>query len=421
MGRIKKSQIEQQPADLQSVEWINTPFAIAKFGKGFSLIQQQALIKVSEALQGYIRDFYNEKRNLSGENPLGLFRKEVLTELEPIRMYASDFGVPASHYAEVFEAFKVISQTQVKAPQYDEDGNYIKTDWYNVFSHFSMPETDKGYTYTDKETGEKTTVTRYEGWADFTINPNVAAHAFNMAGGYVNHPARIAMDSKLSYAPLLYFLIKHSAGSKSKVRVPYSAVQEMLGTVVKDKKTGEVLSNSFPLFSKFKQRVLNKVQEEIKRMADVNQIDITFEYEPIYRGKVSRGDPEYIEFTIQLSDLGKFHNGLLQMPDGTPRRGRPRKAKVDDTPSLFDGVGEEPDYPTQILAALRAAFGNGQQGYDYWFGKRAKASVNDSHTQVVLVVPASVKDSLKASAMLMEKIHRSVAEVMGHECEVLVV
>lgn len=427
MGRIKNSQIEQQPADLKSVEWYNTPFALVKFGKGFSLIQQQALIKVSEALQSHINKFYNERQHLSREDPNGLIPREVLESMEPIRMYASDFGVGDGHYSDVFAAFKTISMTQVKAPEYDENGNYVTTKWYNVFSHFSMPETDNGYTYIDKK-GNEQTVRRYEGYAEFALNTNivhyalkltVADYALNMKDGYVKHPARIAQESRLSYAPLLYFLVKHSARSMSKVRIPYREVQEMLGTKEWDKNTGEVIRDDFPLFSKFKQRVLDKVVAEMKRMAVINQIDITLDYEPVYRGKVKRGDPEWIEFTIRLSDLGKFHNGLLALPDGEQRRGRgrPRKQVVDNTPSLFDGV-EEPDMEQEILSALRTSFGNGLQGFDYYFGKRARASVSDGQQQVTLAVPESVISTIRNSPMVWEKIHRSVVEALGHDAEV---
>lgn len=414
MGRIKKSQIEQQPADLQSVEWINTPFSLVKFGKGFSLIQQQALIKVSEALQTHINKFYNEKQHLTKSDPNGLIRREVLESMEPIRMYASDFGVGDGHYAEVFEAFKIISMTQVKAPEYDENGNYVTTKWYNVFSHFSMPETDKGYTYTNKD-GNEQTVVRYEGYAEFAINTNiinyalnltVADYALNMKDGYVNHPARLVQESRLAAATLLYFLVKHSARSMSKVKIAYRDVQEMLGTKEWDKKTGEVTRDDYPLFSKFKQRVLDKVCAEIKRMAVINQADITFEYEPVYRGKVKRGDPEWIEFTIQLSDLGKFHNGLLALPDGeTRRRGRPRKQVADNTPSLFDGVGEEPASPDAILADLRYEFGNGQQGYDYYFGPKATCKVIDGVAHIGLP-SAWMVQTLQGSFMASEKLHR---------------
>ncbi len=307
MGRKKKSQLEQTPADLQSVEWINTPFSLVQFGKGFSLIQQQALIKVSKYLQKYISDFYNEHRNAKPDRPLALFTKEALEKGIKIPLRADEFNIQSSNYTAVFEAFQTISLTQVRAPKFDEQGNRLGTDWYNVFSHFYMPLTQAGYVK-DRGLPTEERFARYEGYAEFTVNPNIAAYAFDMTSGYINHPAEIAMQAQQPYAPLLYFLIKHSSKGKRVVEVPYRDVQIMLGTVTVDREDNDkIIENSFPLFSKFKQRVLDVAQTEIERMASLNQIDITFTYRPIYMGKTQRGDPKSIEFSIMQTELGVYH------------------------------------------------------------------------------------------------------------------
>lgn len=340
MARKKKSQIAQTPANLQDVEWINTPFSLVQFGKGFSLIQQQALIKVSKYLQQYISDFYNEHRNLQPDRPLALFTKEALEHGIYITLRADEFGVQSSNYAAVFEAFHTISTTQVKAPKFDEQGNRLGTEWYNVFSHFFMPTNDNGYTFTNKD-GQVENRQRYEGYARFTINPNVAAYAFDMARGYVNHPAEIAMQSQQPYAPLLYFLIKHSAKGKRVVAVPYREVQLMLGTVVVDKDDNDkVIENSFPLFSKFKQRVLDVAQAEIERMAALNQVDITFTYRPIYPGRAQRGDPTSIEFSIVQTPLGSYH---AKHKTREQKQADTQAKAIDKAPTFVEPVQPERD------------------------------------------------------------------------------
>lgn len=309
MGRKKKSQIDQQPADLQLVEWINTPFSLVRFGKGFSLIQQQALIKLSKYLQEYITEFYSAHRNQKPDRPLALFTKEALEKGITIRIYASEFNIQSSNYAAVFEAFETILHTQVCAPKIDkETGERLGTEWYNVFTKAYVPKKVDGYTFVKKETGELDFSDRHEGYADFTINPEVAAYAFDMTKGYIHHPAEIAMQAQQPYAPLIYFLIKHSSKGRRVVEVPYRDVQVMLGTVrVEKDDESKVTDNFFPLFSKFKQRVLDVAQAEIERMASLNQVDITFTYRPIYLGHVQRGDPVSIEFTIEQTPLGAYH------------------------------------------------------------------------------------------------------------------
>lgn len=428
-GRPKKEVEEAMPpVRLDSVEWMNTPYAMLKMGGegGYSLVEQRVLLKVSEALQTFIGDFYREGRDKSNEKPLSLFTEKLLSEgLPVIHMSAADFSLSSSNYAEVFQAFEKVSKLQVKGPKYDDKGNYLGDDFYNVFSHFFMPKNDNGYKYTDKE-GQEQVVTRYKGYADFSINPNVAKYAFNMEKGYVNHPKEISFKSQQLYAPLLYFLLKHHAAGKSNVTVPYGEVQDMTGSVTRDPDDRHIISNAFPVFSKFKQRVLDPAKAELKRMGEKNLIDITFEYEAIYKGKVKRGDPDSITFTIEQTDLGIFHSSSKKKKaEMLAEQLKKGKTKIDDssqtTIDFGDGVGEKPDYPAQILSSLRSSFGNGQQGYDYYFGKRARASVDDGHTQVVLSVPSSVKESIKASDMVMEKIHRAVIDVIGHDCEVLIV
>lgn len=423
MGRTKKENSEETPpVKLDSVKWINTPFALVKSGveQGMvSLPEQKVLLKVSEILQSFISEFYEKGRDKSGEEPLSLFTQKVISEggLPTIHMNAADLGETSSRYADVFQAFIKLSNLKVKGPKFDETGKYLGDDWFNVFSHFYMPKRENGYRYIDKD-GQEQTSDRYDGYADFTINPDVALYAFRMEGGYVNHPKEIAFKAQQYYAPLVYFLLKHHSSGKSKVTVPYSAVQDITGVVKREPKDRHIISNQFPLFSKFKQRVLEPAKAELERMGEKNLIDITFTYEPIYKGRVKRGDPDAISFTVIQTDLGVYHTATKKkkaemlaeqaaQAANTAKKTRGRKSDtVNQTLMQF-----EANFAQDILDSLRLEFGSGAMGYDYYFGKNASCEVGEE--SVSLKVPASMRETILRSGNIMDKITKCVTDVLG--------
>lgn len=441
---------------LDSHRWINTPVVYTTFGTNFNRFQQDVMLQVSGHLQDYIKRYLDGARYLQKERPKPIFTSDELARvIPPIHIDLDSLGVGDTHYADIEDSLKSIRELWAKKPVFDEKTG-VKTGetWYPVFKKVFVPQrhldqegNEFKYKGSDKvlEDGtiEKYVPTRKLGYIEVTINDEVAAWVFDMSQGYFNHLERIAYFCNSAYTTRVYLLLMPyvSRGQMSPL-VEYTEVRKRLGMTEPEKKPAsdddgeapkeqtvsadaEKQDEKYKKFSQFCKQVLDVAKKDMQRVADDNKCEIVFDYEPVYRGTRKRGDPDSIRFKVKLTELGKARWQQMhryQVEDPAPAHKDAREME----PSLFDeaemsGVVETPDYPTQILAFLRAAFGNGQQGYDYWFGKRAKASVSDDKQQVVLAVPASVKDSLKASAMLMEKIHRSVAEVMGHACEVLIV
>lgn len=48
--------------DLIQSKWINTPFSYTRISKNLTLLQQAVLVKVSEHLQPYIKDFFGNPK-----------------------------------------------------------------------------------------------------------------------------------------------------------------------------------------------------------------------------------------------------------------------------------------------------------------------------------------------------------------------
>lgn len=373
------------PAALSDTKWINTPFAYARLARDLTLLQQNVLLKVSDQLQDYITQFFQDNRNLLPDDPNSLFTPEATMSLPKLELRLSDFGIDKSRYGEVHKAASAVSDLRIKAPNIQDDGSVNGYKMFPVFDEIEVPKTDE--TAPDDEKYNYRT-----GVIHASINPKVAAYAFNMRLGYINHPAEIAADANQVYSTRVYFVIKHYLQkNKMSVTIPYDKLREDLGMIVidpetgdtVDHETGEPLTELYPQFSRFCTNVLDKAQEDINRMAELNLIDITFTYIPIYKGRQNRGDPESIQFDIEYTELGRYHKlprsarpsvTKAAATAETRRRGRPRKQTSEDNqqtimfdePQLIPGnrvgewqklVADYADGPSAELLSLATCLG----------------------------------------------------------------
>ena len=310
---------EEQKRQLQEIQdlvarnsWIKTPFAYTRLGSELSLIQQNALLMVSDHLQQYIKDFYNLHLDKSKKRSKSLFTEHLLKNgIPPFRIYLAEMGVQPNNYKDAREAINAIN-LQVEHPEFDEQGLPTgRTVLTNVFSQFGFEDTGDYYHFTDQE-GENRAVERKQPYIDVKINPDVAEWAFDMSAGYVNHLKLIARYSTKRPTPRLYLLLMRELGQKrQKVRFTVHELKEYLGIVpYKDAKTGEMVT-PYPKFAQFRTRVLEAVKDDLDRMAAEDHTDIKFEYELIYPGQRKRGEPEYIEFTIIRTKLGDAYNVVV--------------------------------------------------------------------------------------------------------------
>ena len=320
----KKTEITPVPkADLQDSRWINTPFAYTRLGADFSLLQQEIMLKVSDALQEHVRKFYDGKRYQSTARPKPLFFDEPI---QPVRINLADLTIDDNHYKRLEQVRKEIQALDIMAPDIDSDGQPVMK-WMPVFDEVSLPFIPGGYNKRDKDTGDIVmSLDRRRGYMDFSINPKVAQYAFDMTEGYVNHMKMIAAYSRRQSTPRIYLFLRKAFTSdatreadKQEVRVLKTVreVKEYLGVIEHfhllddNDQAYEETRDKYPKFSRFCKEVLDKGKEDLLRMAPLNQTDIIFDYVPIYKGSRRRGDPDFIEFRIRLSNLGKNRDVLL--------------------------------------------------------------------------------------------------------------
>ena len=269
-------------------KWINTPFAFTRLSKNLSLLQQAVLVKVSEQLQPFIREFFGSDLAKSRKVPKSLFSEAVKNSgVTQIYISYAELGVPENNFFAVKQAMKEVLDVKVEGPKKNEDGS-MGMHMYNVFL--------------SGETSIKNTGVVF-GLNPQVIDPDkhlyVLDYAFNMVEGYVSHPDNIALIGEVARMPMIYYILRDASGNNWKehsIQLTVSKIKKYLGMM--EFSGAEIVKEAYPKFSQFKKNVLDNSIADINRLKQLGQIDVCISYEPIYNGKRKVGNPAYIEFTI---------------------------------------------------------------------------------------------------------------------------
>ena len=269
-------------------KWINTPFAFTRLSKNLSLLQQAVLVKVSEQLQPFIKEFFGSDLARSRKVPKALFSEAVKNSgVTQIYISYAELGVPENNFFAVKQAMKEVLDVKVEGPKKNEDGS-MGMHMYNVFL--------------SGETSIKNTGVVF-GLNPQVIDPDkhlyVLDYAFNMVEGYVSHPDNIALIGEVARMPMIYYILRDASGNNWKersIRLTVSKIKKYLGML--EFSGAELVKEAYPKFSQFKKNVLDNSVADINRLKQLGQIDVCVSYEPIYNGKRKVGNPAFIEFTV---------------------------------------------------------------------------------------------------------------------------
>lgn len=269
-------------------KWINTPFAFTRLSKNLSLLQQAVLVKVSEQLQPFIKEFFGSDLARSRKVPKALFSEAVKNSgVTQIYISYAELGVPENNFFAVKQAMKEVLDVKVEGPKKNEDGS-MGMHMYNVFL--------------SGETSIKNTGVVF-GLNPQVIDPDkhlyVLDYAFNMVEGYVSHPDNIALIGEVARMPMIYYILRDASGNNWKertIRLTVSKIKKYLGML--EFSGAELVKEAYPKFSQFKKNVLDNSVADINRLKQLGQIDVYVSYEPIYNGKRKVGNPAFIEFTV---------------------------------------------------------------------------------------------------------------------------
>lgn len=317
-------------------KWINTPFAFTRLSRNLSLLQQAVLVKVSEQLQPFIKEFFGSDLARSRKVPKALFSEAVKNSgVTQIYISYAELGVPENNFFAVRQAMKEVLDVKVEGPKKNEDGS-MGMHMYNVFL--------------SGETSIKNTGVVF-GLNPQVIDPDkhlyVLDYAFNMVEGYVSHPDNIALIGEVARMPMIYYILRDASGNNWKersIRLTVSKIKKYLGML--EFSGAELVKEAYPKFSQFKKNVLENSIADINRLKQLGQIDVCVSYEPIYNGKRKVGNPAFIEFTV--------YDTIEQM-----YRAEERKRRAQQSASLFDEAEEvkpgEKEWDA-FLKAYRGAF-----------------------------------------------------------------
>ena len=294
-------------------KWINTPFAFTRLSRNLSLLQQAVLVKVSEQLQPFIKEFFGSDLAKSKKVPKALFSEAVKNSgVTQIYISYAELGVPENNFFAVKQAMKEVLDVKVEGPKKNEDGS-MGMHMYNVFL--------------SGETSIKNTGVVF-GLNPQVIDPDkhlyVLDYAFNMTEGYVSHPDNIALIGEVARMPMIYYILRDASGNNWKdrsIRLTVSKIKKYLGML--EFSGAELVKEAYPKFSQFKKNVLDNSIADINRLKQLGQIDVCISYEPIYNGKRKVGNPAFIEFTI--------YDTIEQMQQALAK-----KQQTQQSASLFD-------------------------------------------------------------------------------------
>ena len=310
-------------------KWINTPFAFTRLSKNLSLLQQAVLVKVSEQLQPFIKEFFGSDLAKSRKVPKSLFSEAVKNSgVTQIYISYAELGVPENNFFAVKQAMKEVLDVKVEGPKKNEDGS-MGMHMYNVFL--------------SGETSIKNTGVVF-GLNPQVIDPDkhlyVLDYAFNMIEGYVSHPDNIALIGEVARMPMIYYILRDASGNnwiERSIRLTVSKIKKYLGMM--EFSGAEIVKEAYPKFSQFKKNVLDNSIADINRLKQLGQIDVCISYEPIYNGKRKVGNPAYIEFTI-YDTIEQMQQALV------------KKQKAQQPTSLFDDDVKPGENEWQQLVAM---------------------------------------------------------------------
>ena len=316
MANKKTEMIKVEVPDeaLSDSRFINTPFSFTKYDGSFALGQQDLLFKVSEHLQSTMQAYFEQRKVDGDKRGYSLFlldENNLAMNVPDIHVKFKELGIKSGNYKDARVSLKKIVNTLVRI-----DDSRGRT-YQHVFSSVTFPQrVNNDNNIINEETlGDEVIL---------AIDPKIAKFAFDMRQGYIKHIAAIAEYASKPSTPKLYIYLKrlldinrckrhNLTAAQAKVygtkysyvvKVPFTELKDFMGFYERNEQ-GEIIKIKYPRFSHFKTKVLDATKDDMIRMSNENNIEIMFDYVPIYKYDRKRGDPDEIEFYIMRTRLGE--------------------------------------------------------------------------------------------------------------------
>jgi len=286
--------------DLDNTEFVKNPFIYSQVRGDFTPLQTELMVEVAACLQTRIDEWLATERE---DRQMSLFTQEEMNT-GPIKFSIPlrSIGLKPTQYQQLFETCEKIISVQSPYIQIDEKTGEERIGKMNIFSKFDMPTTG------ETKTGDKMKFAsgrRRTGELNLYMTPEGVRDLFDMRHGYVEHLRRIAKICRCRLTPRLYiYLSRWKNTPKHSKSVDFIELKEYLGMLEWDSHREKIKSEKHVKFAQFKSRVLDPIQEDLKTLADNNQVDFWFEYEIIYPRMQTKGNPKEIKFLLHFSQMG---------------------------------------------------------------------------------------------------------------------
>lgn len=310
MARKKNSQSDNALVkELQSgeVEFIKQPYLYAMIGGDFTLVQRSIMIEIINSLQERFNAYLKRSKGIDTDGQLSLFTEEErMKEIKTFNISASSLGIKPREYGELEAACVNLQKMNFSFMDFDKVTGTWRRTYANLFSTVTMPSMvnpDCKYKNEDKK--------RRLNYVEVRMDIKVLEHLCDLKNGhgYMDHIYRIARISRCKRTPSIYIYLARFAKDFQKKTVNYVELKKFLGIITcKTDENGNPTSqdaDKYPRFSKFCKEIMDPIKKDLDRLAEENLVDFTFDYKPVYKGLVKRGDPEEIMFDIHLSKLGE--------------------------------------------------------------------------------------------------------------------
>lgn len=261
------------------IGWTHTPFSYIRLIRKYSSLQQRLLLKVSDHIQGYMRDFFASPEAKSCKNPLPLLTEiQKAKGIEKVIVGYGELGVAPYNFNNAREELKKVLTLQVE---------------HMVVKNGKIGSVNTNvFTRTESFMGDN--------FATLQINMEIVDDIFNMREGYVTHPSDIALLTKLAKMPMLYFLVKRGTKNwhKRSVRFNLHELKDGLG-LIEYNTDGNVEKEKYERFPSFKKRIIEPSLKELDRLWEKGKIEKSFTVEYDYCGRKEMGEPTYIIFHVK--------------------------------------------------------------------------------------------------------------------------
>ena len=280
---------------------IYIPYSLATCGFTASELQLKLIIAILKQLKSQLRQMQcNYFLGTSETQTLFTFYPEKQTELE-IFIHLNELGIKSNNYKETLDTL-LNNNSYVYIPATKENSYGDNTAIYKNIEKLDSNENTINNRHIYGNTNKN--------FIKIIIERHVADYIFNDKKGIYSLSEKAFGKLKGKYTKRLYMYLSVFRKNKSGYHeIDFWTFRNRIGfedfivenSVIQKEYNSTLNKLVYPLFSEFKKRVLEPARKAVEELAQNNEIDFTFTYEPIkhsYRSK----NPKAIRFNFNLKN-----------------------------------------------------------------------------------------------------------------------